>query len=551
MTIEQAGSVAFDHYEYKDLEVTVDADPKMISASGGNSSITASATWKYRAVYSDGTTGEWQNGSDTPTLSISGDSAFSLSGKTVSVGANSGTSARSTTVTASYEIGTLSDSDNVTIEQAYKTGYEYKDLDVTIDADPKTIAASGGTSTLTASATWKYREVYSDGTYGEWQSGSDTPSISMSGDSAFSRSGMTVSVGANTGESRSCVVTASYSIGTLSDSDPVTITQDKYVASDDFEWVDTSISLDAGGDAVKANFKSTSKSPEFDRPTYISYVEMDIDDDPDSNGYYSGWASFKAASSCANGDSGVITGKAGSDSDDLPFTVHKEEHTTTYMVVVTETSSGPYSYYDNIKFKAVLKTYVDDVETDSKDITSLTASDWSCSAGASASVSYGVLSSSYGTYTSWKHRDRASVTVYCKYTAPDGNEYTGSAVGTFYETYNVTITMEAESPSTIGNDSATTTRVRPVASCKVPYRVTVYYLTQSWSDHYSPITVPGQSLEFSIEAGQNSGVWSGDVCGFQFEHTCPSYFFADGSSSYYDSIGEGQSKDGKCFYYLR
>ena len=319
-------------YEYKDLEVIIDADPKIIGTEGGTSTLTASATFKSREVYSDGTKGAWVSNTGTPDISGGNDTGFSRDGMTVTVASNPTTASRSTTVTASYTIGELSDTDSVTIEQTGAVAfdhYEYKDLEVTVDADPTTIAAAGGSSALTATATWKYRAVYSDGTTGEWQNGSDTPTLSLSGDSAFSRSDLTVSVGKNEStSSRSCTVTASYTIGELSDNDSVTIEQTGATPpSDDFEWTETSIDLTAGGDAVSASFKSTSSNPSFDEPTGIDRVDESVDSTPDSEGYYHGSASFKAAATCANGYSGNITGTAGTASDDLSFTVHKDEPT--------------------------------------------------------------------------------------------------------------------------------------------------------------------------------------------------------------------------------
>lgn len=99
--------------------------------------------------------------------------------------------------------------------------YNYGSWNIAISANPTTIAASGGTSTITASCTRTKTPVYTSGSTGTATTESVTPTLAISG-TGFTLSGTTVTASKNNVAARTATVTASYS-GTISKS--VTITQ--------------------------------------------------------------------------------------------------------------------------------------------------------------------------------------------------------------------------------------------------------------------------------------------------------------------------------------
>ena len=177
---------------YGNWNVSVSASPTTIAAGGGTSLITTTAT---RDILTNGVKTGTETGN--PTLSVSG-SGFSLSGKTLTASNNTG-SARSCTVTATH--GGVSKTCTVTQSAVSIT---YGSWVVSVSASPTTIAASGGTSTISASAV---RDVFTNGV----KTGTDTgtPTLSASG-TGFSLSGKILTAGNNTGSSRSCTVTATH-----------------------------------------------------------------------------------------------------------------------------------------------------------------------------------------------------------------------------------------------------------------------------------------------------------------------------------------------------
>ena len=177
---------------YGSWVVSVSASPTTIAAAGGTSSITTTAT---RDILTNGVKTGTETGN--PTLSVSG-SGFSLSGKTLTASNNTG-SARSSTVTATHS----GVSKTCTVTQS-AVSITYGSWVVSVSASPTTIAASGGTSTISASAV---RDVFTNGV----KTGTDTgtPTLSASG-TGFSLSGKILTAGNNTGSSRSCTVTATH-----------------------------------------------------------------------------------------------------------------------------------------------------------------------------------------------------------------------------------------------------------------------------------------------------------------------------------------------------
>lgn len=99
--------------------------------------------------------------------------------------------------------------------------YNYGSWNIAISANPTTITASGGTSTITASCTRTKTSVYTSGSTGTATTESATPTLVISG-TGFTLSGTTVTASKNNVAARTATVTASYSGAT---SKSVTITQ--------------------------------------------------------------------------------------------------------------------------------------------------------------------------------------------------------------------------------------------------------------------------------------------------------------------------------------
>lgn len=99
--------------------------------------------------------------------------------------------------------------------------YKYGSWNIGITANPTTIAASGGTSTIDAGCTRLKTPLYTSGSMGAITIESATPTLAISG-TGFTLSGTTVTASKNNVGARSCTVTASKEGAT---SKSVTITQ--------------------------------------------------------------------------------------------------------------------------------------------------------------------------------------------------------------------------------------------------------------------------------------------------------------------------------------
>lgn len=86
--------------------------------------------------------------------------------------------------------------------------YNYGSWNIGITANPTTIAASGGTSTINAYCTRLKTPLYTSGSMGAITIESATPTLAISG-TGFTLSGTTVTASKNNGGARSCTVTAS------------------------------------------------------------------------------------------------------------------------------------------------------------------------------------------------------------------------------------------------------------------------------------------------------------------------------------------------------
>ena len=213
---QSAGSKVYGSWSI--WSVYCNASSFTVSASGGSVTIYSGASrsrsWTWNGVSGSGGT---ESESGTPTLSASG--SGSLSGTTLSYGNNTSTSSRTTRVTASY--GGSSNYCNVTQSAGSKTYSNWGAWNITLTANPTTIAAAGGNSTLSTSATrsrtWQWNGTGT--TYTEQDSG--TPTLSKVSGAATLNS-KTVSYGNNTStNSRSSVFRATIDSATKD----ITITQ--------------------------------------------------------------------------------------------------------------------------------------------------------------------------------------------------------------------------------------------------------------------------------------------------------------------------------------
>ncbi len=235
---QSAGSKQYA--SWSDWTVTVSANPTTIARTGGTSTITASATrtrtWTWNGVSGSGGT-ESEKG--TPALSASG-TGFSLSGTTLTASNNTTTSSRSCTVTATH--GGKTATCTVTQSAGEITYGAWK---VTITANPTTIAAAGGTSTLTYSAV---RDVLTNGTVTNTEKATPTVSGSATG---FTRSGATVTAANNTTtSSRSVTYTATHE----GKSATCTITQYAGSMTTDYgNWTTSSLTVSASPNPVAAS----------------------------------------------------------------------------------------------------------------------------------------------------------------------------------------------------------------------------------------------------------------------------------------------------------
>lgn len=129
--------------------VSISASTQTIGASGGTSTITTSAsrsrTWTWNGVGTTHTDTE----TATPTLSGSA-GGFTLSGKTVTASNNTTTNSRSITITATSN--SVSKSITITQSAGAKVYGNWSSWTVNISADKTSIGATGGTATISTSA---------------------------------------------------------------------------------------------------------------------------------------------------------------------------------------------------------------------------------------------------------------------------------------------------------------------------------------------------------------------------------------------------------------
>lgn len=144
---QQAGAKVYSAWSA--WAVSISASTQTITASGGSATITTSAsrsrTWTWNGVGTTHTDTE----TATPTLSGSA-GGFTLSGKTVTASNNTTTNSRSITITATSN--SVSKSITITQSAGAKVYSNWSSWTVNISADKTSIGATGGTATISTSA---------------------------------------------------------------------------------------------------------------------------------------------------------------------------------------------------------------------------------------------------------------------------------------------------------------------------------------------------------------------------------------------------------------
>ena len=176
---QQAGAKVYSAWSA--WTVSISASTQTIAASGGSSTITTNAsrsrTWTWNGVGTTHTDTE----TATPTLSGSA-GGFTLSGKTVTASNNTTTNSRSITITATSN--SVSKSITITQSAGAKVYGNWSAWTVNISADKTSIGATGGTATISTSAS-RTRSYTWNGVAGSGgtETGNGSPALSkVSGD---------------------------------------------------------------------------------------------------------------------------------------------------------------------------------------------------------------------------------------------------------------------------------------------------------------------------------------------------------------------------------
>lgn len=171
---QQAGAKVYSAWSA--WAVSISASTQTIAASGGSSTITTNAsrsrTWTWNGV---GTT-HTETETATPTLSGSA-GGFTLSGKTVTASNNTTTNSRSITITATSN--SVSKSITITQSAGAKVYGNWSGWTVNISADKTSIGVTGGTATISTSASRTRSYTWNDvAGSGGTETGNGSPTLS-------------------------------------------------------------------------------------------------------------------------------------------------------------------------------------------------------------------------------------------------------------------------------------------------------------------------------------------------------------------------------------
>lgn len=230
--LESVKSISGGIYTYGNI-VAGTISNKTIPASGGSATATAgngSQTWNKSATI---TTYEYTSGAtkDVTTEAASSGTANvvpNASSITATASSKGTTVSAQTTVKSqavTWSANGKSASGTIYIYQAANKieSYNYGSWNIAISANPTTIAASGGTSTITSSCTRSKTPIYTSGSTGTATTESVTPTLALTTNpGGFTLSGNKLTAANNPIGAKTATVTASYSGAT---SKSVSVTQ--------------------------------------------------------------------------------------------------------------------------------------------------------------------------------------------------------------------------------------------------------------------------------------------------------------------------------------
>lgn len=219
--LESVKSISGGIYTYGNI-VAGTISNKTIPASGGSATATTgngSQTWNKSATI---TTYEYTSGAtkDVTTEAASNGTANvvpNVSSITATASSKGTTVSAQTTVKSqavTWSANGKSASGTIYIYQAANKieSYNYGSWNIAISANPTTIAASGGTSTITASCTRTKIPVYTSGSTGTATTESATPTLALTTNpGGFTLSGNKLTAANNPIGAKTATVTASYS----------------------------------------------------------------------------------------------------------------------------------------------------------------------------------------------------------------------------------------------------------------------------------------------------------------------------------------------------
>lgn len=228
---QEANAVIDDNYDehlssYGTPEMVIVSN--QITAAGGTARVAGAVrnTYTYYDLYTSGSTVPYTRtkaGVYKIEMISNGNNRFSMDDTYLITHSSMG--ANVTTDTAKFRCYNESDrtkyvDDSISVSNRIES-YNYGSWNISISANPTSLPATGGTSTITTSCTRTKTPVYTSGSTGTATTESVTPTLAISG-AGFTLSGTTVTASKNNVAARTATVTASYSGAT---SKSVTITQ--------------------------------------------------------------------------------------------------------------------------------------------------------------------------------------------------------------------------------------------------------------------------------------------------------------------------------------
>ena len=273
--------------------VSCSANPTTISASGGTSTLSGTASRTGTRTWSSGSTQSLNSGNQTVTnfSIVSSVTGFSISGSTVTASSNSSTSSRSVRVRGTY--GGVN-SNEVTITQSGATSTNYFEYSISLSPTTASFSASGGSKNFSVTSQRRLVTVnsVSGTTYGSWGStGWEIYPTNLGTGFSQTTSGNTITVkaNANSGSSRSGTLsvrctedTSETASANLSQSGATSTTTTEY----EFSVSPTSLSFTKDGGNQTVSIVSRS------RPKYTNDINGEVS--------YGNWSAVSYTASSTN-----------------------------------------------------------------------------------------------------------------------------------------------------------------------------------------------------------------------------------------------------------